>query len=1634
MKLKKISMMTIAAIYAAGAGAGVANNAMSSPPLEKPDFIKEIIITPQMIADSEASKVRADRFNPGQTKPATASQANTHRAAAKKVPFKWEADISGVHTYIIEFNDNSVATYNGNISGLAATNIRSLSKVPSSLATNHSYKIDVNSHEVKSYVNYLEQQQAQQISHVSAIVGGDVKVNRTFKFALNGATMKMSQEQASRVSQLAGIKNIQRSINYKLNTDVGPKHIKADEIWVPNTQSIANKGEGIVVGILDTGINSDHPSFAAVAGDGYAHNNPRGQFYGDCEKEEFVSMCNDKLIGVRSYPVITDSYSDPVFQGDWYGAKVDPKRPENGEDYQGHGSHTASTVAGNELFDVPYQFNQFGEMNDGFDTELTFPHMSGVAPRANIIAYQVCYPGDGSFGDEWQPSDQYTGCPGEALVSAVEDAIVDQVDVINFSIGGGESNPWESALEMAFLSAREAGIVVAASAGNSGYSYIDHVAPWITSVAATTHGRTIEFSEKRLESLSGGDTSPPSDLIGAGYTEAFTGNIVLASAYGDESCNTPFEIGTFTSDQIVVCKRGDIARLEKAINVQAGGAGAFVLYNADYTQDAPYGYSEPNDPYAIPGMLIASWPGQQLTSWLATGSDHMASINASSISTAMGEGDFVADFSSRGPSITTPDSMAPKIGAPGVDIYAAFADEQPFTTSPFTSDYTMMSGTSMAGPHVAGSMALLKQLNPEWTPAEIESALMMTANNTGTITGQWGDMVAAGFNDFGSGIVNVKAASMATLIMDETADNYRAANPNNGGDVSSLNTPYLFGTECEFNCSFVRTFRATENGTWNVEMEEHVVEGLPLLTLAANPSSFTLQKGQVQTVLFTASASDIGNVYGGIEDVEFEGHVTISPQDTMKPVQTLPMRIGFNGDGLPNDLSIDMHRTKNVVMTPEMVTKQAGSVKVSGLVKGQQQFHSLVPYSLGVGTPEGIENDPGIEQVNFTIPEGTKRFVFEVVNIEGNTTAHDTAIDIGFDANGDGRVQWFDETICFSFSYARDFCSVENPTPGEYWALVGNYTLFDPNYPAGKDAPLGITSSLAIIPNEMSGELTAEIVGEANGADPYRLNLAWDIPTAEEGDVYYAAVEMGRNDANETDIGMMGLRLETKGSDLILEASQDTAKEGDIIDFYMEAAPNMMEADRNFSLKAMLPEGLTLVKGSVEIESIYADMATIDGNNLTIEGVQPTSAYTPRAYVWTTNETDPLCRQPYEDTDFVDNFMDLGQIMFPTAIEGGAWDSLKVNIWQLGFDKINHYGKDWDGLMQISPAGYIAFDQMPYQNWGHAPMENLGFPDTMVAPLWHGDGRITPGFNMLTGAFSGVYVARTDKELLFQWSGMEVNDWWTGVSGSYTFQAIYAVEPDFDPGKNEIIFAYKQLDESLNSKGAIGTRGYHGFRNPWAPNEGWLADTFAFDNVLDKVSELSMVCGNYQGPEQSAVKVKFSAVVNNNAAGSNMDVVISSDYDNASTNAITHSVMVNGNIKLGQYNDVTIEENTKLSDLAVVYSTTTSTEKVISVSGDNITAMVSSHTSGSMVDIMPDSDWHGSTMVTVTVSDAENSNDMVSSSFMLTVTSDGVEPTPPTPVIPDEEVEDDSNDSGGSLGFLAIGLMGLLAGRRRKQH
>ena len=215
-------------------------------------------------------------------------------------------------------------------------------------------------------------------------------------------------------------------------------------------------------------------------------------------------LCNDKLVGVYDF-VEDDDSTDEI------------EEHNNGKDNAGHGTHVSSIAAGNPLFvsvgDIPAE-------------------IAGVAPNANIVSYRVCYIGDPADADD-------DGCQSSAILRAVDQAIADGVDVINYSIGSNAYDPWLTGqTTYAFLNARAAGIFVATSTGNAGPNPgsigAPANAPWITSVGNATHDRMYATV---LEYLNGGDTTPPTGLIGASLTDGVAAReIVHAKDFGYPLC------------------------------------------------------------------------------------------------------------------------------------------------------------------------------------------------------------------------------------------------------------------------------------------------------------------------------------------------------------------------------------------------------------------------------------------------------------------------------------------------------------------------------------------------------------------------------------------------------------------------------------------------------------------------------------------------------------------------------------------------------------------------------------------------------------------------------------------------------------------------------------------------------------------------------------------------------------------------------------------------------------------------------------------------------------------------------------------------------------------------------------------
>jgi len=740
--------------------------------------------------------------------------------------------------YIVVFQSPPLATYQGGVPGLDPTNPEALGET----------MLDPASAAGQAYLSYLDEYQDARLSAMEAALGRALEVKFRYQAALNGLSLVMTGDEAATVATLPGVAHVERQAYLEPLTERGPDWIEADRVWdgsatggLPGTQ-----GEGVVVGIIDTGVNTDHPSFADIGPvDGYDHDNPRVVHYGLCAPVNPL-LCNDKLIGLYDF------------------TGVGP------EDDVLHGSHVASTVAGNYV-DATF-----------LAPTTTYSGMiSGVAPHANIISYKVCssleYPELGS-------------CPLDALIAGIDRATLDVVDVINFSIGGTGTEPWTDPLAQSFFGARAAGIFVATSAGNlgPGPGTVGRPAnaPWITSVAASTHDR---YLANALIGMSGGGTTPPADISGKGITASYgPASIVYAGDYGDALCLTPFPAGTWTNGEIVVCDRGTNGRAEKAANAAAGGAGGYVLAN-----DIPSGNALVSDSYVIPGVHVTYEDGLALKAWLASGSGHTASVAGVSADISAEHGDIMASFSSRGPN-AAPDLLKPDVTAPGVDILAAFHTPDPANPGP--DEYGIISGTSMSSPHVAGSGALLRALHPDWTPDQIKSALMTTAFTTTNggkevhpVLKEDGSTPTDPF-DVGAGRVDLSLAGRAGFLLDESIANYQSAGPDVGGDPTTLNLPSIADSDCDGTCSWTRVLEGAASGsvTWTVS-----VQVLGDMALTVSPAEFTLAEGTTQAIQVDAD----------VTAVEPKGawvfaQITFLPDDPSVPAAHFPVAVYAAGEAV----------------------------------------------------------------------------------------------------------------------------------------------------------------------------------------------------------------------------------------------------------------------------------------------------------------------------------------------------------------------------------------------------------------------------------------------------------------------------------------------------------------------------------------------------------------------------------------------------------------------------------------------------------------------------------------------------------------------------------------------------------------
>jgi len=601
---------------------------------------------------------------------------------------------------------------------------------------------NANTPAMKAYTKALQNRQDDLVNTI-----GSINIIHSFQHTFNGFSAKLTAKQKSQLEVHPDVVGVWEEELQTITTSNTPEFLG---LTSPGGQYALNiKGEDVVIGVLDTGIVPEHPSFS----DDGSYSDPSTLGWnGICdagdEADAGTFSCNNKLIGARFY---NESFSAV------YDIQTDLGEFLSPRDADGHGSHTASTAGGNADVEAVLLNTDAGIV-------------SGIAPRARVAMYKVCWNSDYVSPEGVNER----GCFSGDSMAAIDQAVVDGVDIINFSIGGSRTDLTQPA-SAAMLRATQAGVFVAVSAGNDGPTVetIGTPAPWVTSVGASTYSGTSKVIGNSL-AINSGELADSSIIsIPAGFApdaNGLSGDLVATNS--TEACDAtdgsnPIIGQTNLTGNVALISRGSCSFTEKFINAQEAGAIAALVYT--YVDTSPFSMGGEDAAVAIPGSMISFDNAQALLASIETSVTNVTFTDTAISADAVEVGNLMATFSSRGPNQSSYDVIKPDITAPGVKILAATSNT-PMSGIQGES-FAYLQGTSMSSPHIAGLAALFKDSNPEWSPAQIKSALMTTARQD--LTKEDGAIPADPF-DFGAGHANPVSAMDPGLVYSANYNDYLA--------------------------------------------------------------------------------------------------------------------------------------------------------------------------------------------------------------------------------------------------------------------------------------------------------------------------------------------------------------------------------------------------------------------------------------------------------------------------------------------------------------------------------------------------------------------------------------------------------------------------------------------------------------------------------------------------------------------------------------------------------------------------------------------------------------------------------------------------------------------------------------------
>jgi len=868
--------------------------------------------------------------------------------------------------YIVLLEQAPTAAYEGGVSGYSAT------------APDDGELFDAETRAAQRYDALLQRGQGR-VQERSSVEQNDVSTS--FTTVANGFAAELTGKEAVRLSKDTAVLSITPDELRQPTTNSSPGFLG---LRGPNglyTQLGGNgsngAGSSTVIGVVDSGIWPESRSFRAFE-NGQSRRDSADElgYTGSCDRGDdrsFARACNNKLIGARYY--VEGFGADNIADSEYLS-------PRDGD---GHGSHTASTSAG--------RFVKHPTSGDN-----RFKYVSGMAPGARLAAYKVCWTGAPGAS---------SGCFTSDSVQAINDAVADGVDAINYSISGSQDS-YTDPVEIAFLNAAAANVFVAASSGNSGpgASTTAHPSPWLTTVAASTH----KILESTVE-LGNGER-----FIGASLTDGLPQTPAVLAVDSAKQNADPEDAqlcvpGTLApaavEKKIVVCDRGVIARADKSLAVkQAGGAG-MILVN-------PPSQSGVNaDNHFVPTVHLENTFYDDIYAYVEDNPDATAAILAGVHKGSDTQVPEVIAFSSRGPSQAGGgDILKPDISAPGVDVLAAVAPPTNFGRS-----YDFYSGTSMSSPHIAGLSLLLRDQHPDWTPMEIKSAMMTTAYDHATTKSAF---------DQGAGFVEPRKFSEPGLVYPSDIDDWADFLLGQGTDIGYPGARRLEASQLNQASIAVNELAGTEtvrrtvkNVTDRTLLFRSQVTGMDGIDVQVRPRQIVLSPG-------SRASFDVKLTHDGAPFGEYaQGHLTWRSGDiaARSPVVVNPVSVAapaeVSGNGTQGSLTYDITAGAD----------RRIDLAVNGLNRGLREQGTLPPGDASL-TPAGNESTA---VSRFRVDEDTTLARFDL-----------DAIDNGDDFDLYVVNEKFNAIVGSSATGAADErVDLIDPEPGNYYVLVNAFSTTD---------------------------------------------------------------------------------------------------------------------------------------------------------------------------------------------------------------------------------------------------------------------------------------------------------------------------------------------------------------------------------------------------------------------------------------------------------------------------------------------------------------------------------------------------------------------------------------------------------------